>query len=44
MLFRSLMTDRETFTVVPANLHAIEAYVEGVARAELAVPAQKAGV
>lgn len=40
----NLMTDRETFTVVPANLHAIEAYVEGVARAELAVPAQKAGV
>ena len=39
-----LMTDRETFTVVPANLAAIEAYVEGVARAEPAVPAQKAGV
>ena len=40
----NLMTDRETFTVVPANLAAIEAFVEGVARAEPAVPAQKAGV
>ena len=38
-----LMTDRETFTVVPAELHAIEAFVEGVARGHATVPAQKAG-